>query len=79
MIACNGRKEKLSMIQQELEYGMLEGYPDIMLPTECMEALGIGRTMFYKLVGSGELPAKRIGNKIWRIAKVDLIAYMMNH
>ena len=59
------------------EERMLEDYPSIMTPAECMEALGIGRTMFYKLVGTGELPAKRVGSKIWRVAKTDLIEYIM--
>ena len=57
----------------------LEEYPSILTPRECMEALGIGRSMFYKLVGSGELPAKRIGRKIWRISKIDLITYIREH
>ena len=64
------------MIQEEK---MLEEYPDILTPAETMEIMGIGRSMFYKLVGSGELPAKRVGNKIWRIAKTDLIKYIMKH
>ena len=54
----------------------LEEYPSILTPQECMEALGIGRSMFYKLVASRELPAKRIGQKIWRISKEDLIIYI---
>ena len=62
-----------------MENTILEEYPSILTPHECMEALGIGRSMFYKLVGSGELPAKRIGNKIWRISKNDLIIYMNKH
>lgn len=64
------------MIQEEK---MLEEYPDILTPAETMAIMGIGRSMFYKLVGSGELPAKRVGNKIWRIAKTDLIKYIMEH
>ena len=57
----------------------LEEYPSILTPQECMEALGIGRSMFYKLVGSGELPARRIGKKIWRISKTELIMYINKH
>lgn len=68
--------EELYMMQEEI---MLEEYPDILTPAETMEIMGIGRSMFYKLVGSGELPAKRVGNKIWRITKVDLIKYIMEH
>ena len=58
---------------------ILEEYPSILTPKECMEALGIGRTTFYKLVASGELPARRVGTKIWRIAKKDLISYVLTH
>ena len=59
---------------------ILEEYPSILTPKECMEALGVGRTTFYKLVSSGELPAKRVGSKMWRIAKSDLITYITtNH
>lgn len=58
---------------------MLEEYPSILTPRECMEALGIGRTMFYKLVGSGELPAKRVGTKLWRVNKSDILAYMRDN
>ena len=58
---------------------MLEEYPSIMTPAECMEALGIGRTTFYKLVKTGEIPAKRVGNKLLRIARNDLAAYIAEH
>ena len=58
---------------------MLEEYPSILTPRECMEALGIGRTMFYKLVGSGELPAKRVETKLWRVNKSDILAYMRDN
>lgn len=64
------------MMQDEF---MLEEYPSILTPTKCMEALGIGRTIFYKLVGFGELPTKRVGNKLWRISKADLIVYMRDN
>ena len=58
---------------------ILEEYPSIMTPAECMEALGIGRTTFYKLVKTGEIPAKKVGNKILRVAKNELIAYIKEH
>ncbi len=55
---------------------MLEEYPDILTPQEAMEILGIGKNLFYKLLNDGTIPAKRIGKKIWRIAKQDLIQYL---
>ena len=64
------------MIQDDF---MLEEYPSILTPQECMECLGIGRTFFYKLVKNGDLPAKRIGTKMWRVSKADLIAYMRDN
>lgn len=55
---------------------MLQEYPDILTPKEAMEILGIGKNLFYKLLKDGEIPAKRIRNKMWRIAKKDLIHYI---
>ena len=52
---------------------MLEEYPDILTPQEAMEILGIGKNLFYKLLNDEVIPAKRIGKKIWRISKKDLI------
>lgn len=34
---------------------------DCLSPRECMEYLFIGRSLFYKLVNSGELSAFRVG------------------
>ncbi len=55
---------------------MLEEYPDILTPQEAMEILGIGKNLFYKLLRNGIIPAKRVGRKIWRIAKNDLLLYL---
>ena len=55
---------------------MLQEYPDILTPKEAMEILGIGKNLFYQLLKDGEIPAKRIRNKMWRIAKKDLIHYI---
>ena len=52
---------------------MLEEYPDILTPQEAMEILGIGKNLFYRLLKDGTIPAKRIGGKVWRIAKKELI------
>lgn len=32
--------------------------------SEAMEALGIGRTKFYELIASGEIPTRRIGRAV---------------
>lgn len=55
---------------------MLEDYPDILTPQEAMEILGIGKNLFYKLLKDDVIPAKRIGKKVWRIVKKDLISYI---
>lgn len=55
---------------------MLEEYPDILTPQEAMEILGIGKNLFYRLLNDGIIPAKRIGKKIWRISKKDLMDYI---
>ena len=44
---------------------------DCLAPRECMNYLYIGKSTFYKLVNSGELPAFRIG-KLWRVPKSGL-------
>ncbi|MEY8392915.1 helix-turn-helix domain-containing protein [Lachnospiraceae bacterium 45-W7] len=55
---------------------MLQEYPDILTAQEAMEILGIGKNLFYRLLNDRTIPAKRIGNKMWRIAKNDLIHYI---
>lgn len=55
---------------------MLEEYPDILTAQEAMEILGIGKNLFYRLLNDGAIPAKRIGDKVWRIAKKDLVRYV---
>ena len=55
---------------------MLQDYPDILTPQEVMEILGIHRGKFYELVNSGELPARQIGKKGWRVTKVNLLRFV---
>ncbi len=55
---------------------MLEEYPDVLTINETMEILGISRNLLYDLIHSGMLPAFRIGIKIWRIKKLDLISFL---
>lgn len=59
-----------------MDFEMLENYPDIMTPVEVMEALGIRRNLFYQLVNEGSLKASRIGNKLWRISKKNLLDFL---
>lgn len=48
---------------------------EFLTPTEVMNLLYIGRSTFYKLVNSGELPAFRVG-KLWRVSRKDLELYL---
>ena len=56
-------------------FEMLADYPDVMKPADVMEALGIGKNLFYELVNEGRLKASRIG-KIWRIQKKSVIEFL---
>lgn len=55
---------------------MFDNYPDILTPSEAMELLGIRKNLFYKLLKDGTIPAKRLGNKVWRISKKELIHFI---
>ena len=55
---------------------MVEEYPDILTVKEVMEVLGISRNTAYYLIQSGEMPAFKIGKKLWRIRKKDLADYL---
>lgn len=55
---------------------MLDTYPDVLTINETIEILGISRNMLYDLIHSDMLPAFRLGQKIWRINKSDLITYL---
>lgn len=55
---------------------MLDYYPDILTPKEAMEILGIRKNLLYRLLNDGTIPARRIGDKMWRIAKKDIIRYI---
>lgn len=60
----------------EDDESMLAEYPDILTPHEAMEILGIGKNLFYRLLQDGTIPAKRVGGKIWRIAKKEIVRYI---
>lgn len=55
---------------------MLDDYPDILTPREAMEILGIRKNLLYSLIKEGKLPAKRVGGKLWRIAKKDIVRFI---
>lgn len=51
---------------------MFKEYSDFMTAKEAMDALGIGKNLMYSLLNSGEIPAVRVGGKIWRISRKAL-------
>lgn len=55
---------------------MFEAYDDILTITELAEALKIGSTQAYRLVGSGSIRAFKSG-KDWKIPKEAVISYIM--
>lgn len=55
---------------------MLEEYPDFMTIREAREALGISKSTIYELIQDGKVPAFRLGQKLWRIRKDNLLEYL---
>lgn len=47
---------------------------DFLTPEDVMAELAIGKSTFYRLVRTGELPAFRIG-PLWRVRREDLLAW----
>ena len=63
------------------DYPFYEEDTDMEIENDCLspkECLFIGRSLFYKLVNSGELPAFRVG-KLWRVRKEDLEEFCIKY
>ena len=54
---------------------MLDNYQDILKPAEVCEILRIGKTSFYRLIDSGQLPAYKTGRN-WKIPKTSVLRYI---
>ena len=52
-------------------------YPDVLTIAEMQEALGIGRSMAYRLIKGGKVKHLRIGKKI-KIPKRFLVDYVLD-
>ncbi len=50
----------------------LEDLPELLTPMEVRAFLGIGRNTVYELIESGELPARRFGQRLF-IPKAALV------
>jgi excisionase family DNA binding protein len=56
---------------------MFNEYPDILNVDDVQQALGIGRTMVYRLLKKGEIRHLRIGASL-KIPKLYLIDFVQN-
>ena len=66
-----------NQVRLEVEPSMFEEYPDLMTPDEAREALGIGRTMMYRLLNDGSIKHLRIGRRV-KIPKRYLLDFVEN-
>lgn len=57
---------------------MLIDYPDIMTIREAMDVLGVSRNTMYEYVRNGTIHAFKLGSKIWRMKKSDLLTFLNN-
>lgn len=57
---------------------MLENYPDILTIKDIMDILKVGRSLAYKLLQTGKIKSKRIGEKKYLISKIAVINYIKN-
>lgn len=55
---------------------MLYTYPDILTPKDVMKILSISKNTLYHMIQNNTLPAFRVGPRIWRFKKEDIIAYL---
>lgn len=53
--------------------------PRLMTPDEAAEALRVHKNTIWKLVRQGDLPARRIGSRIVRIAAADVEALLTEY
>ena len=60
-----------------IQFELFERYPDVLTVHQAREALGVGRTGVYKLIGQGLLKCFKIGNA-YKIPKSALIEYVTN-
>lgn len=57
---------------------MLEDYQDYLTPREVQMILGVSATTVYELMKSKQIPAFKLGKKMWRIPKQSLVDYLSN-
>ncbi len=57
---------------------MFDNYPNVLTVAECCEILEVGNHTIYQLIAEGKIRAYRVGEKIWRIPRTSLAAYVLN-
>ena len=70
--------EKKSITLKQAYKTMLTEYPDVLEICHVCEILKINRKTAYKLFENNKLSCVRIGRK-YRIAKIDLIKYLLGN
>ena len=57
---------------------MLDDYDDYLTPLGAAYVLNVSLTTIYKLIRTQQLPAFKLGPKLWRIYKQSLVDYLQN-
>ncbi len=70
--------DKKSLTPKQAYKTMLTEYPDVLEICHVCEILKINRKTAYKLFENNKLSCVRIGRK-YRIAKIDLIKYLLGN
>ena len=55
---------------------MLFNYPDVLTPKDIMEILSISKNTLYTMIQKNDIPAFKLGPRVWRFKKEDVIAYL---
>ena len=63
------------MIESDKDIVTLSGYPDLLDTKQVQQVLGLGRSMIYSLIRSGEIEHMKIHGKI-RIPRRYLVDYI---
>lgn len=66
----------INISENEVHGTMFRRYPDLMTVEELQEALGIGRTMAYRLVNNGKIRCLRLGKTI-KVPKQYLVDFVV--
>ncbi len=60
---------------ENMEGRSFTAFPDVLLPSDCMKLLAVGRSTVYRLLRNGEIKSIRVGKK-YRIPKKSVQKYL---